>query len=58
LEPGRRKKVSQKFTKGPNFFRPNPASGKPLGLTSAENGMKMRFRIERIEEVDAIYRKD
>jgi hypothetical protein len=58
LEPGRRTKVSQKFTEGLNFFRPNPASGKRLGLTSAGNGLETRIRNERIEESDAVYRKD
>jgi hypothetical protein len=54
LEPGRRGKVSQKFTEGLNFFRPNPASGKPLGLASVENGPEKRFPAERIEEANAI----
>jgi hypothetical protein len=58
LEPGRRGKVSQKFTESLNFFRSNPASGKPLGLGSVENGQKWRFRTEMIEEADAMYRKD
>ena len=59
LEPGRRVKVSQKFTEGLNFFRPNSATGKPLGLTinrkQARNaipdpkGLKKRMRsIEKI----------
>jgi hypothetical protein len=57
LEPGRRRKVSQKFTEGPNFFPPNPASGKRFRLTSAKNGLEKRVPAESIEEADAIYRK-
>jgi hypothetical protein len=58
LEPSQQWKVSQKVTEGRNFFPPNPASGKPLGLTIGRNGLQTRFRTETSPETDTIYRKD
>jgi hypothetical protein len=50
LEPGRRGKVSQKITKGRDFFRPNPASGRRFGLTSIKKGLQKRFPAERLKK--------
>ena len=52
LEPGRGRKVSQKFTEGLNFFRPNPAPDKPLGRRSAKEWQEKGNLCPRVSRVE------